>query len=65
MGDIVYYLAITACVVTAGVLVLGVLGFGKGTASPRRQNRLMRLRIAAQFVAVILIVLTVLLLRGE
>lgn len=64
MGDILYYLAIAACVATAAVLLLGIRGFGTGTVSPRGQNRLMRLRIIAQFVAVILILLTVLVTRG-
>ena len=63
MGGILYYLAIAACVVTAGVLLLGIRGFGTGAVSPRGQNRLMRWRIAAQFAAVVLIMLTVILLK--
>ena len=63
MGDILYYLAIAACLATAGVLVFGVTGFGTGKITPRNQNKLMRWRIIAQFVAVVLILLTVLALR--
>lgn len=63
MGDLLYYLAIGACLVTAGVLLLGIRGFGTGKVTPRGQNKLMRLRIAAQFVAVILILLTVFVMR--
>ena len=59
-----FYLAIVACAVTAGVLLLGIRGFGTGKVTPRGQNKLMRLRIIAQFVAVILILLTVLVMRG-
>lgn len=65
MGNVLYYLAIAACVATAAVLVLGIRGFGTGAVSPRGQNRLMRLRIAAQFLAVILIMLAVLVLKGD
>lgn len=51
------FLAVAACVVTLGVLVAGVGGFGSGKMSPQRQNQMMQLRIAAQFTAVILLVL--------
>lgn len=64
MGDLLFYLAIGACIVTAGVLLYGILGFGTGKVTPRDQNRIMRLRIIAQFVAVVLILLTVFVLRG-
>ena len=63
MGNVLFYLAIAACVATAGVLLLGIRGFGTGKVTPRGQNRLMRMRIAAQFVAVILILVTVLVMR--
>ena len=64
MGSFVFYLAVAACIATAGILLLGIRGFGTGAVSPRGQNRLMRMRIAAQAVAVILILLTVLVMRG-
>lgn len=45
------------------VLMIGILGFGLGRASPSFSNRMMRLRIAGQFVAIVLI-MAVVLLRG-
>ncbi len=55
-------------VVTLGVLVIlmiGIGGFAKGGEFNRKHaNRIMRYRIAAQFVAVILILLFVWLRRG-
>lgn len=63
MGDLMQYLAIGACLVTAGILLIGIRGFGTGKVSPRGQNKLMRMRIAAQFVAIILILITVLIMR--
>ena len=65
MGDVLYYVVILACLITAGVLILGVGGFGTGKITPRGQNKLMRMRIIAQFVAVVLIMLTVTLLKGD
>lgn len=65
MGDVLYYVVILACLITAGVLVLGIGGFGSGKITPRGQNKLMRMRIVAQFVAVVLIMLTVTLLKGD
>ena len=65
MGEIFYYLAIGACGLTAIVLLLGIRGFGTGKVTPRGQNKLMRWRIIAQFVAVILIMLTVTFLKGD
>lgn len=54
------YAAGAACLVTLIVLMIGIIGFGTGRASPSTQNRIMRLRIVAQFVAVILIMATIL-----
>ena len=65
MGTFFFYLAVAACVATAGVLLVGVTGFGTGKITPQTQNRLMRWRIIAQFVAVVLILLTVLALRAD
>ena len=63
MSGILFYLAAAACLVTFGVLAFGVGGFGsksrEGEEGARFSNRLMRYRIVAQFVAVILIMLTV------
>jgi hypothetical protein len=63
MSGVLLYLAIAACLVTLGVLAFGVGGFGSkkrdGIEGARFSNRLMRYRIIAQAVAVILILLTV------
>lgn len=53
-------LAIIACLATLLILVIGVVGFGIGK-SPSFSNRMMRYRIIAQFVAVVLIMVVVLL----
>ena len=59
---IIILLAVAAVVV---VLMLGLGGFaGGGAFNKRNSNKLMRLRIAAQFVAVLLI-LAYIYLRGE
>jgi hypothetical protein len=63
MSGVLLYLAIAACLVTLGVLAFGVGGFGSkkrdGIEGARFSNRLMRYRIIAQAVAVVLILLTV------
>ena len=58
--DILFFLAAAACLATLAILVTGIGGFGTGRMSPRRQNQMMQLRIAAQFIAVVLLVLMVL-----
>ena len=63
--SILIWVALAACLVTAGVLLVGIGGFGTGKITPRGQNKLMRLRIAAQFVAVILIMLAIWATGGE
>lgn len=55
MSGIFFYLAAAACLVTLGVLVIGIGGFGSGKFSPRSSNRMMRYRIIAQAVAVALL----------
>ncbi|SHF43912.1 Hypoxia induced protein conserved region [Ruegeria intermedia] len=58
----VLLLAMAAVVV---VLVLGVANFGKGgMEAAKKSNKMMRLRILFQFIAVVLIVLYVY-LRGQ
>lgn len=63
MSGFLFYLAAIACIVTLAILAVGVGGFGsksrEGVEGARLSNRLMRYRIIAQFVAVILIMLTV------
>lgn len=60
MSGSFFYLALVACLFTAIVLMIGVLGFGLGKSSPSFSNKMMRLRIVGQFVAVVFIMLTVL-----
>ena len=65
MGDWLFYLAIAACFATLCVLAFGIGGFGSGRISPRGQNKLMRLRILAQATAVVLLLIAVLLAKGN
>lgn len=51
-----------ALLATLGVLVVGLLGFAQG-GSPERSNMLMRYRIVAQAVALVLFLLLLALLR--
>ncbi len=64
MSDPFLAVVIGACLLVLVILMIGVGGFGKGGEFNRKHsNRLMRYRIAAQAVAVFLIVLYVA-LRG-
>lgn len=54
---ILFYLAAGACLLTLAVLVTGIGGFGTGMMSPRRQNQMMQLRIAAQLAAIVLLII--------
>ena len=63
--DPLFLLVVLAVGLVAGILILGIGAFGRGGAFDRKHsNRLMRYRIAAQFVAVLLILLYIY-LRGE
>ncbi len=63
-NDPLFILVVLACGVVAAILLTGIATFGRGGAeSGKRSNRLMRWRIAAQFVAVLLILLFVLIRR--
>lgn len=56
MGDPFFTLAIVACLAVVIILMLGLGGFaGGGAFNKKNSNKLMRYRIAAQFVAVLLI----------
>lgn len=56
MGDTFFIFAILACVAVVIVLMLGLGGFaGGGAFNKKNANKLMRYRIGAQFVAVLLI----------
>ncbi|WP_299621248.1 twin transmembrane helix small protein [uncultured Tateyamaria sp.] len=60
--DPLFILIILACLAVMVVLMLGLGGFAKGSGwAQKNSNKLMRYRIGAQFVAVLLIVAYVLL----
>ena len=64
-NDPLFIVVIIACLAVLGILVFGVGTFGKGGEFNRKNaNRIMRWRIGAQFVAVMLILLFVWLRRG-
>jgi hypothetical protein len=57
LDDPLFILAAVACLVVLAILAIGIGGFAKGGEFNRKHaNRLMRYRIAAQAVAVVLIV---------
>ena len=56
MNDPFLIVVTLACFAVLAILATGIAGFSKGGAFNRKHaNRLMRYRIAAQFVAVVLI----------
>ena len=60
MGDMLFILAVLMCFAVVVILMLGLGGFaGGGAFNKKNSNKLMRYRIAAQFVAVVLIVIFV------
>ncbi len=64
LSDPFFLMVAAACLVTALILIRGISTFGKeGVENAKRANRLMWWRIIAQFVAVLLIVLFVLVRR--
>ena len=64
-NDPLFIIATLACVVVLAILALGIGSFAKGGEIARKHsNRLMRYRIAAQFVAVVLILLAVFFGKG-
>lgn len=64
-NDPLFILVAVAVLVVLGILLFGVGTFGKGGEFNRKYaNRIMRWRIGAQFVAVLLILLFVYLRRG-
>lgn len=55
--DPLFLLAAFACLAVLGVLIVGVLGFARGGEFNRKYaNKIMRLRLLMQFLAVVLIV---------
>ncbi|MFG1477344.1 twin transmembrane helix small protein [Xanthobacter sp. V4C-4] len=59
----IYLFIPLALAAVAGVLVLGLITFATG-GSPRRTQRLMRLRVLFQLIAVVLVAATALALHG-
>lgn len=55
VDDPLFVVIIIACLIVAAILAWGVSLFGKG-GDAKQANRVMQYRIAAQFVAVIVIV---------
>lgn len=56
--DPLFILVIVACLAVLGVLVTGVVGFARGGEFNRKHaNKIMRLRIGLQFLAVALFLL--------
>jgi predicted membrane protein len=59
-SDPLFILAGIACLAVLGVLVVGVAGFARGGEFNRKYaNKIMRLRLVMQFVAVLLILVFV------
>lgn len=62
--DPLFWLVAVAVLIVLGILLLGVGSFGKGGEFNRKYaNKIMRWRIGAQFVAVLLILLYVFIRR--
>ena len=54
--DPLFWVALVACLAVLAILMVGIGGFSKGGEFNRKYaNKIMRLRIAAQFVAVLII----------
>ena len=65
LNDPLFYVAAIACLAVAAILLFGIGTFAKGGEFNRKYaNRIMRWRIGAQFVAVLLILLFVFLRGG-
>mgnify|MGYP000285884593 CR=1 FL=1 len=55
-SDPLFYLVVVACLAVVVVLMIGVLGFARGGEfNKKHANKIMRLRLLLQFIAVILI----------
>ena len=66
LQDPLFIVVAIACLVVLGILLTGIGGFAKGGDFNRKHaNRIMRYRIYAQFVAVVLILLFVLIRGGN
>lgn len=66
INDPLFILVAIACLIVLGILILGIGSFGKGGEyNKRNANKIMRWRIGAQFIAVLLILLFVFLRGGS
>ena len=65
MSDPFQFLLVIAVLAVAIILMVGLGGFaGGGAFNKKNANKIMRLRIVAQFIAVVLIVIYVWYIRG-
>ncbi|MCB6177637.1 twin transmembrane helix small protein [Rhodobacter sp. Har01] len=56
LSDPMFLLAAVASLIVAGILIYGIASFAKGGESNgRASNRIMRWRLIAQFIAVVLV----------
>lgn len=63
--DPLFYVVAAACLAVVVILMIGIGGFAKGGDFNRKHaNKIMRWRIGAQFIAVVLILLFVWLRKG-
>ena len=63
--DPLFYVVAAACLAVVAILMLGIGGFAKGGEfNKKNANKIMRWRIGAQFIAILLILLYVWLRRG-
>ena len=64
MSDFMSHIMVPiAIIVVAIVLILGLINMMRG-GSPQRSQKLMRLRVLMQFIAIIVIMLTIWIMRG-
>ena len=65
MSEIFFYLSIAACLVVLAVVSFGIITFARGGEFNRKwSNKIMRLRLVTQAIAVVLIMVTVLLAQS-
>jgi len=64
MSDFLSHFAVPAAILAVGVvLVLGLINMMRG-GSPNRSQKLMRLRVLLQFVAIVVIMAAIWVMRG-
>lgn len=56
LNDPLFYVVAAACLAVVVILMMGIGGFAKEGGNGKRANKIMRMRIIAQFVAIVLIV---------